>query len=189
MSQKEEINKIIQLLKDGKSILYPTDTVWGIGCDATNEAAVEQVKRIKGRENDKSFIILVDSDAMLNKYIPNIPEVAWDLIDFSEKPLSIVYPKAINLANKVIKEDGSVAVRMVKTNFCAQLIHQFNRPIVSTSANLSGETTPIKFEDINEAIKNAVDYIVPSIYSAESSGKASSIIKLEMDGKVKIIRH
>ena len=189
MSEKEELFKVSQLLKDGKSILYPTDTIWGLGCDATNEEAVQKIQKIKGRAMDKSFIILVNSDAMLNRYIPEISEVAWDLIDLSEKPLTIIFPSAGKLAKSVINKDGSVAVRMVKSGFCAQLLQRFNHPIVSTSANISGEDSPNTFEDISTPIKEAVDHVVPKEFAGESTGKASSIIKLDMNGRVKIIRH
>lgn len=189
MSEREDIYTAVHELKNGKSILYPSDTVWGIGCDATNEDAVKKIQQIKGRDIEKSFIILVNSDAMLNKYVPSIPEVAWDLIDLSEKPLTIIYPSGgILLADSVIAKDGSVAVRVVKSGFCSELIKRLNRPLLSTSANLSGEVTPKNFQAISDKIKVAVDHIIPPSYAGHATGKASSIIKLQMNGRVEIIR-
>ena len=142
---KEEINKCIEILKVGGLILYPTDTVWGIGCDATNEDAVKKIYQLKQREDTKSMIVLVANDAMLNKQVVEVPELAWNIIDIATKPTTIVYPKAKNLAKNLIAENGSIALRMVKEGFVNQLVYRFNKPLVSTSANLSDKPTPTNF--------------------------------------------
>lgn len=188
MGEKEEIFRIAELLKDHKNILYPTDTIAGVGCDATSDVAVEKVRQLKNRDENKSFIILVNSDAMLNKYVPEIPEIAWDLIDVSDRPLTIVFPKGINLSPLVINKDGSVAVRMVKDGFCSKLIQRFGKPIVSTSANLQSEPSPSSLDDVSPQIKEAVDYIVPQEFWKKTGQKASSIIQLNGKGQVKILR-
>ena len=143
-----EIQKCIQVLKAGGIILYPTDTVWGIGCDATNEDAVKKVYQLKQRDDAKSLIILVANDAMLNKHVKEVPELAWDLIDISNSPTTIIYEGAQNLAKNVIAQNGSIAIRMVKDNFCHQLVYNYRKPIVSTSANISNSPTPLSFNEI-----------------------------------------
>ncbi len=185
---KEEIQKALEALKEGKTILYPTDTIWGLGCDATNEAAIKKIYQIKNRAESKSLIVLVNSEAMLNKYLSDIPSIAWDLIDTTEKPLTIVYPSARLLAKNAIASDGSIAIRLVKNEFCQQLIHRFNKPIISTSANFSGEKSPALYKDISEDLKKLVDYEVQlsSYYSLK--GQPSSIIKLSMNGEIQLIR-
>jgi L-threonylcarbamoyladenylate synthase len=139
---KQEIEKTLQVLKEGGVILYPTDTVWGLGCDATNETAVAKVNEIKGRAADKSLIVLLDNDSKLQSYVAEIPDVAYELIEYAENPLTIIFSGAKNLAKNVINTDGSIGIRVVKHNFCEQLLQRFRKPIVSTSANLSGEPTP-----------------------------------------------
>jgi L-threonylcarbamoyladenylate synthase len=185
---KQEIDKAIQILKDGGVILYPTDTVWGIGCDATNEAAVAKVNEIKGRTADKSLIILLDADHKIQSYVTEIPEVAYELIEYAENPMTIVFSGAKNLAKGVINTDGSVGIRIVKHDFCAQLLHRFRKPIVSTSANLSGQPSPKFFDDIDEEVKAAVDYIVDLHQEDRTVKKPSTIIKLGPSGQFEFIR-
>lgn len=188
MSVKEELIRSSNILAEGKTILYPTDTIAGLGCDATSDSAVRKVMEIKKREAEKSFIILVNSDAMLNKYVPDVPAIAWDLIDVTDKPLSIVYPKGQNISSLAMGLNGSIAVRMVKEGFCNQLIQRFGKPLISTSANLQSETAPQTFAEISEYIKNAVDYVVPIEYWEKTSGSASSIIQIDDKGHIKILR-
>ena len=186
---KEAIDKTIQVLRAGGVILYPTDTVWGLGCDATNAEAVEKIFRIKQRAESKSLVTMVSGDGMLQRFVKQVPEMAWQLIDITATPLTIVYDDSIGLAKNVLAEDGSVGIRMVKHDFCQQLIHKFNKPIVSTSANISGEATPLDYSSIVQAIKDQVDYIVPASYAGKPSGKPSAIIKLQVNGEIKIIRN
>lgn len=185
---KDEINKALAVLRAGGLILYPTDTIWGIGCDATNEKAVAKVFKLKGRSESKSLILLLDNDNKLPSYVNGVPDIAYDLIEYAEKPLTIVYSGAKNLAANVIAEDGSVGIRVVKHAFCKQLIQQFRKPIVSTSANLSGEPAPASFEDIAKEIIEGVDYVVPEIFNEATSKLPSTIIKLEADGRFNFIR-
>jgi L-threonylcarbamoyladenylate synthase len=185
---EEEIKKALEVLKAGGTILYPTDTVWGIGCDATNKEAVAKVFRIKQREESKSLIVLVDNDQKLNKYLNDVPAMAWDLIEFTEKPLTIIYPGARGLAQNAIGDDGSVGIRLTKDEFCKKLIYKFNKPIISTSANISGEPTPRNFSEIPEAIKKSVDYVVNLRQQEIDSPPPSTIIQLQMNGEFRIIR-
>ncbi len=185
---KEEVNNAIEVLKDGGLILYPTDTIWGIGCDATNPEAVEKVYQLKGRSDEKSMIILLDTDSKLPGYITDVPEIAYDLIEFAENPLTIVYSGAKNLAPNAIASDGSIGIRVVKHDFCQQLIQRFRKPIVSTSANLSGEPSPLTFLDISPELINGVDYVVNWQQNVISDSKPSTIMKLEPGGKFTFIR-
>ncbi len=184
---REEIHKCIEVLKSGGIILYPTDTVWGIGCDATNEAAVQKVYDLKQREDSKSLIILVANDRMLNYHIKDVPELAWDIIDISDKPTTIIYNEATHLAQNVIAKDKSIAARMVKEGFAHQLCFNFRKPIVSTSANIAGQTTPLSFDEISSVIKNNVDFVVDSKFDTGNK-KPSSLIKLGLNGVVEILR-
>jgi len=184
----DQIRQALAVLKDGGVILYPTDTVWGLGCDATNEQAVEKINAIKGRSNDKSFIILLDTDAKLQSYLTEIPEVAYDLIEYTENPLTIIFSGAKNLAKNVINVDGSVGIRVVKHDFCEQLIYRFRKPITSTSANLSGEPTPKTFDEISDEIKDAVDYVVDWEQDLKVDKKPSTIMKLAPGGQFSFIR-
>uniref|UniRef100_UPI00404847C1 L-threonylcarbamoyladenylate synthase n=1 Tax=Mariniflexile sp. TaxID=1979402 RepID=UPI00404847C1 len=182
-----EINKALQVLKEGKLILYPTDTVWGIGCDATNEEAVKKVYELKQRTDSKALICLVADDRMLKKYVKNIPEVALNIIDITDKPTTIIYDDAQNLAANLIAEDGTIAIRIPDDEFCFQLCRKLNGAIVSTSANVSGEPTPKSFKEISSAILKGVDYVV-NLHHEKICNKPSSIIKLSNNGVVKIIR-
>jgi len=174
-------------LKAGKTLLYPTDTVWGLGCDATNEEAIKQLEKIKHRSNEKSFILLVDSVAMLERYVTNFPEVCYDLIDFAERPLTIIYDQAINLPKSILAADGSIAIRVTEDLNCKKLIQRLRKPLVSTSANLSGQPTPGSYAEISEEIKSAVDLILKERLE-EKMRVPSSIIKVGSDHSVKVIR-
>ncbi len=183
-----EIEKCIEVLKQGGTILYPTDTIWGLGCDATNDEAVKKIFEIKQRETSKSLITLLDNETKLGKYVKNVPVAAWDLIEFSTKPLTIVYPGVVNLSKLVIAEDGTAAIRITRDEFCKQLIYKFQKPVVSTSANISGDPSPQGFHDISDNVLNAVDYIVNLPGEGSAAGKPSTIVKLGIDGTFEFIR-
>ena len=184
---QKEIATSIQILKQGGLILYPTDTVWGIGCDATNEEAVNKVYKLKERIDSKALICLVADDRMLKKYVKNIPAVALNIIDVTDKPTTIIYDDAQNLASNLIAEDGTIAIRIPDDEFCFQLCRRLNGAIVSTSANISGFPTPNSFKEIQPAILKGVDYVV-NLQREKICSKPSSIIKLSNSGVVKIIR-
>lgn len=188
MTFEEELKKAVAVLREGGTILYPTDTVWGIGCDATNQNAIEKILEIKNRNVNKSMIVLVDDESRLQRYVKEVPSNAWDLIEFSERPLTIIYPKGIHLPPTVVAHDGSVAIRIVKDGFCKQLISKLNKPIISTSANISNEPAPSNFREINSVIKDAVDYVVNLRQQEKKQAQPSVILRLEMDGKIKFIR-
>lgn len=175
-------------MKEGGVILYPTDTVWGIGCDATNAEAVQRVYEIKQRADSKAMLVLVDSTAKLNAYVDEVPEVAWDLIELSDKPLTIIYSGARNLAPNLLAEDGSVGIRVTTEEFSNRLCQQFRKAIVSTSANISGQPGAANFSEISEEIMDAVDYVVDYRQDDLSRPRPSSIIKLGKGGEIKIIR-
>ncbi len=181
------MEKLLETLKSGGTILYPTDTIWGIGCDATNVQAIQKIFDIKKRDENKSFIILVETVKRLQDLV-DVPEVAWDIIDLSEKPVTIIYEKAEGLPKELLAEDGSIGIRLIKDDFCKRLITKMNRPLVSTSANFSGEKSPMKFSDISAEIKNAVDFVVDDPDDKISEFSGSSIIKVWKDGRIKIIR-
>jgi len=185
---KQEIEKALTVLKNGGVILYPTDTVWGLGCDATNEDAVAKINKIKGRADDKSFIVLLDVDNKLQSYVSDVPDVAYDLIEYAENPLTIIFSNAKNLAKNVINADGSVGIRIVRHEFCQQLIQKFRRPITSTSANISGQPTATTFHQISDEIREAVDYIVDWEQDSRDVKKPSTIIKLAPGGQFSFIR-
>jgi len=185
---REDLNKALETLKNGGLILYPTDTIWGIGCDATNAEAVEKVFAIKGREHQKSLIVLLHNDSQLAGYVNDIPEVAYELIEYTEKPLTIVYSNAKNLAPNVVAADGSIGIRIVRHPFCEQLLQRFRKPIVSTSANISGEVSPSCFEEISQVVKSRVDYIVEYGQDDNSHGKSSTVMKLDPSGKFEFLR-
>lgn len=185
---KEEALKCLTILKPGGTILYPTDTVWGIGCDATNEEAVKKIRAIKKREDSKSLVVLLDAPEKLNRYVKEVPSQAWDLMEYSEKPLTIVYSGAVNLAGNVIGDDGTVAIRIVKNDFCVELLRKLGKPLVSTSANISGEATPLSFSEISPAVLSQVDYVVNLPGEKNKTGKPSTIIKIETNGVIKFLR-
>ncbi len=183
----EEINKALKTLKEGGLILYPTDTVWGIGCDATNKEAVKKIFNLKKRHDSKALICLVADDRMLKKYVKKIPEVAYDILDVSEDPITIIYDEAQNLAENLIADDNTIAIRIPNNDFCFQLLRRFNGAIVSTSANISGFQTPKSFKEISQEVLKGVDYVV-NLHHEKICSKPSSIIKLSNDGQVKVIR-
>jgi len=185
---RTDINLAVAALRSGGVILYPTDTIWGLGCDPTNPSAVAKIFSIKAREAGKSLIILVDGEAMLERYVKDVPEIAWQLTGVSEEPLTIIFPAGKNLAEGVCSEDGSVGIRICRENFCRELIGKFRKPIVSTSANLSGMPSPSNFREIDRRIADSADYIVK--YRQDDRGKfrSSPVIKLEHDGSIRIIR-
>ncbi len=184
----EEIKKAVEVLRAGGIILYPTDTIWGLGCDATNKDAVEKIYKIKHRNDSKSMLVLIDNPAKLNSYIDVVPELAWDLIDLADRPLTIIYPKAKNLASNIIAPDGTIGIRVTNEEFSKTLCQRFRMPIVSTSANISGVTAPIDFNNINDEIKNQVDYIVGFRQEETGGSTPSGIIKLGINGEVTVIR-
>lgn len=183
-----DIAKAVEVLRSGGIILYPTDTIWGIGCDATNPAAVRRIYDIKQREDAKSMLILMENPNLLNSYITEVPEIAWDLIDVAESPLTIIYPGAKNLALNLLSQDGSVGIRITNEAFTQQLIQRFRKPVVSTSANISGQKSPRNFNEISDEIKRAVDYIVGYRQDDFSIANPSGIIKLGVGGQIEIIR-
>ncbi len=185
---QNDLIKALEVLEKGGIILYPTDTIWGIGCDATNEKAVEKIYRIKQRTDQKSMLILLDNSNKIPSYINEIPDIAWDLIELSEKPLTIIYSGVKNIANNLIAQDGSVGIRISNDPFNQKLIQNFRKPIVSTSANISGQTSPSNFAEISQEIIESVDYVVKWRQDDFSNSQASSIIKLEPNGEIQIIR-
>lgn len=184
----EEIKKACEVMNRGGVILYPTDTVWGIGCDATNEEAVRRVYEIKRRADSKAMLVLVDSTVKVDFYVREVPDVAWDLMELSTKPLTIIYEGARNLASNLLAADGSVGIRVTSEEFSKRLCQQFRKAIVSTSANVSGEPSPANFSEVSEEIKSAVDYVVNFRQEEMDHPKPSSIIKLGQGGLIKIIR-
>lgn len=183
----KDIESALSVLFKGGIILYPTDTIWGIGCDATNEKAVSRIYEIKKREDKEGMLVLLDSPESLDRYV-DIPDVAWELINVADQPLTIIYPGARNLASNLLASDGSVGIRIVKDSFCTRLIQQFKRPVVSTSANISGEKSPGIYSEISIEIINSVDYIVRYRQDDLKKTKPSGIIKLGLDGEVKVVR-
>ena len=188
MTREEDIRKAVEVLRKGGVILYPTDTVWGIGCDATNSEAVKRVYDIKQRDDSKALICLVDSDARLQRYIRKVPDVAWQLLDCCDKPTTVILDGAVNLAENLIAEDGSVGIRITQEPFSKELCFRFQTALVSTSANISGEPAAQNYPDIDPKIIEAVDYVCWSRRQEHKPHKPSSIIKLTEDGQVTIIR-
>ena len=172
----------------GGLILYPTDTIWGIGCDATNEEAVRRVYELKRRSDHKAMLLLMDSSAKLNYYVQEVPDVAWDLIELADSPLTVIYSGARNVAPNLLAEDGSVGIRITQEEFSHKLCERFRKPLVSTSANVSGDPSPANFSEISETIKAGVDYIVRYRQDDLSKAAPSHISKLGAGGLVKIIR-
>lgn len=188
MTIQEDIKNACEVLRDGGLILYPTDTIWGIGCDATNEKAVQRVYELKQRADNKAMLVLIDNAAKLETYVEEVPGMAWDLIDVADKPLTIIYSQGKNLAPNLLGEDGSIGIRVSQEEFSKKLCFQFRKPLVSTSANLSDEPSPANFGEISEAIKKGVDYIVEYRQDDRSKAAPSSIIKLGSGGLFQIIR-
>jgi L-threonylcarbamoyladenylate synthase len=199
MKPEEILNNALQTLRDGGTILYPTDTVWGLGCDATNPAAVARIFEIKQRSDAKSLVLLASDLDMVAKYVKEIPSIAVDLVEVNDAPMTIIYPGAIageegaagdrwHLAHNTVAADGSVGIRIPLMEWCKQLVYKLGRPVVSTSANISGEPTPQRFSDIPQEIKDAVDFVVPPSVDVASTGKASQILKVGLKGEIEIIR-
>ena len=195
-----EIQKALEVLRNGGIILYPTDTVWGIGCDATDPAAVAKIYEIKKRADSKSLVLLASDMDMICRYVKEVPEMAVQLVEVNDKPMTIIYPGAVAgssenpkadrrcLAYNTVAEDGTVGIRIPMMDFCQQLVAKFGRPIVSTSANVSGEPTPKKFAEITPVIRESVDHIVDPALEKGATGQSSSIIKVGLDYSIEIIR-
>lgn len=184
----DEIKKIVEVLQAGGIILYPTDTVWGIGCDATNAEAVQKIYQLKQRSDSKSMLLLTDSMAKVQAYVADVPDVVWDLVECADKPLTIIYPEGRNVATNLLASDGSIGIRITNETFSKQLCMRFKKPIVSTSANISGEPTPAFFAEISDAIKNGVDYVVQARQDDHEKKSPSSIIKFEKNGTFVLLR-
>lgn len=185
---REDVKAAVEVMNKGGVILYPTDTVWGLGCDATNEEAVRKIYAIKKREDSKALITLVDSEPKISFYVRDVPQVAWDVMELSTKPTTVIFDGARNLAANLVAEDGSVGLRITDEPFSRELCSRFRKAVVSTSANISGEPTPQNFSEISEEIKAAVDYIVGYRQNDPSKAKPSTIIKMGAHGEVRIIR-
>lgn len=184
----KDIQNSLKVLRKGGIILYPTDTIWGIGCDATKKEAVDQIFRIKKRSDAKSLLVLLDNPEKLYNYVKEIPEIAWDLIKVSDQPLTIIYPGGMNLAPGIFHSDGTVGIRITGDKFCKELIRQLGNPIISTSANISGESSPSTYMDISEKIKSGVDYIVKWRQDDTVRKTPSAVLKLGLKGEIEIIR-
>ncbi|MCF6170321.1 MAG: threonylcarbamoyl-AMP synthase [Bacteroidales bacterium] len=185
---EKEVKKSVELLRNGKILLYPTDTIWGIGCDATNSKAVQRIYKIKGRDENKSMIVLLDSIDKLKQYIEKVPPITYDLIQNSVSPLTIVYSGAKNLAKNLIARDGTIALRVVSGEYCRAVIQQLDRPLVSTSANISGEPSANSFYQINPVIFKKVDHVVEIFRDRVRAVKPSTIIKIEENGRFMVLR-
>ena len=199
MSPQEIQSEALRVLREGGTILYPTDTVWGLGCDATNPEAVAKIYEIKQRSDSKSLVLLACNLDMVAKYVKEVPSIAVDLVEVNDAPMTIIYPEALagvagepgdrwHLAHNAVAEDGSVGIRIPLMDWCRDLVFKLGRPIVSTSANISGEPTPQRFSDIPQEIKDAVDFVVPPSVDTDSTGKASQILKVGLRGEIEIIR-
>lgn len=188
MTREEDIRRAVETMRNGGVILYPTDTVWGIGCDATNAEAVAKVYKIKQRDDSKAMICLIDSDVRLQRYVRNVPPVAWDLIDCAEKPLTVIFDGASGLAPNLLSADGSVALRITKEPFSKELCYRFQGAIVSTSANISGQPTAQNYRDIAPELLDAVDYVCWSRRQEHKPHTPSSIVRLRMNGEIEVIR-
>lgn len=183
---KEEVRKACEVLKNGGIILYPTDTIWGIGCDATNELAVKRIYELKHREDNKAMLVLLDDVGKLASYV-EVPDVAYELLEVNDKPMTIIYPNAKNLAKNLIAQDRTIGIRITSEAFTKALLYRFRKPIVSTSANISGEPSPKCFAEISDAVKSVVDYVVDFRQEETSNPAPSSIIKLGVGGEIQII--
>ncbi len=186
---EKEVSTALEVLQNGGTIIYPTDTVWGIGCDATDEKAVEKVLDLKGRDREnKSLIVLVDQEAMIERYVKEVPSMAWDLLDAADKPLTIVYPEAKHLAGSIPATDGSVGVRVTPDSFCRELIRRLRKPLVSTSANKTGQAPPAAFQEIDPDLLASADHVVNWRQEEVGEGRPSSVIRLGVNNEVEIIR-
>ena len=196
MKPEEILAEALRVVREGGTVLYPTDTVWGLGCDATNAAAVARIFEIKQRSDSKSLVLLASDLNMVAKYVKEIPSIAVDLVEVNDAPMTIIYPGAIcsetgdkwHLAASCVAADGTVGIRIPLAPWCQQLVFKLGRPLVSTSANISGEPTPQRFSDIPQEIKDAVDFVVPPSVDTASTGRASQILKVGLRGEIEIIR-
>jgi L-threonylcarbamoyladenylate synthase len=188
MNISKEIIKTTEYLKKGSVILYPTDTIWGMGCDATNIYAVNKIFRIKQRKTSKNLIILLDQAEKLPQYLNHIPKIAWDLIEQANRPTTFIYKHVKNLPKNLIASDGTIAIRIVRNEFCKRIISLLGRPIVSTSANVSDKPTPIYFNQISDDIKNQVDYVVDASVCQVEDAKPSTIIRFIDDYNFEVVR-
>jgi L-threonylcarbamoyladenylate synthase len=186
---EQELAKALEVLKSGGTLLYPTDTIWGLGCDATNPKAVEKIFKLKNREESKSLIVLLDDEDNLHKYVDNLPEITFDLLKSLDNPTTLIYSNAKNLAWNVIASDGTVGIRVTRDPFCRDLVKRFGKPIVSTSANISGDPSPIVFREISKQVITHVDYTVDLYHDQINSSKPSTIIRLFENGEFIIIRN
>lgn len=185
---RDEVANALKVLQDGGIILYPTDTIWGIGCDATNTEAVKRIFKLKQRDEAKSMIILLDSENKLESYVKEVPAIAYDLIEYAENPLTLVMPGARNISPALISEDGSVGIRVAKHDFCQQLIQRLRKPLVSTSANISGKPSPQNFSQMDQEIIDEVDYVVDLEQNSTELKKPSTIMRLNPDGRFEFLR-
>lgn len=185
---QQDIEKCLKVLAAGGTILYPTDTIWGIGCDATQSQATQKVYQLKQREDAKAMLVLVDSADMLSRYVEEIPAMAVDIIEINEDPLTIIYPAGRNLAGNLLSGDGSIGIRITSDPFCAELISRFRKPLVSTSANLAGRPAPAIFNEITEDIKTMVDYTVSWRQGDRRKRKPSGILRVKLNGEIEVIR-
>ena len=181
-------HEALQHLRKGDTILYPSDTIWVLGCDARNEKAIEKMLLLRQAVDNEQITILISKIEQLSEYVLEVPDLAWNLVEFAEKPLTVIYPKGKNLPNNLMGKDGSIAIRLVKDEFCKGLVHKFERAIVSTSANISGQVSPLKFEDISLEIVNGVDYILKNPMGENKNLQPSQIVKLGLDFGFEFIR-
>ncbi|MCX6302573.1 MAG: L-threonylcarbamoyladenylate synthase [Bacteroidia bacterium] len=188
MDFQEDLKNSLRILREGGTILYPTDTLWGLGCDATNSSAVQKIFSIKSRDESKSLIILVNGLSMLERCVKDVPEIVYNLTSVSDSPLTIIYPEGRNLAEGVCAEDGSVGIRICNDEFCVELIERFRKPVVSTSANMAGKKSPSSFREIDEYIIRSADYTVKYRREDQQKYSASPVIKVEKNGVFKILR-
>lgn len=186
--EEEDLKEAVRVLKEGGIILYPTDTVWGIGCDARNKDAIEKIFRLKQRADSKSMLVLVGSEGMLQRTVKHVPEIAWQLIDVAVNPMTIIYDNPVGVADNLIADDGSLGIRITSEKFSRALCERLRGPIVSTSANISGKPTPFTFSEISSEIKNGVDYVCRFRQKEKSTSRPSSIIKITRENIVKVIR-
>lgn len=185
---QDEVKRAVEVMRQGGVILYPTDTVWGIGCDATNAEAVKKVYELKRRQDSKALICLVDSADRLARYVRRVPDVVWDMVDLATSPLTVIYEHASGLAPNLLADDGSVGIRVTQETFSKELCFRFQKPVVSTSANISGEPTPHNFSEISDEVKQAVDYVVNYNQRSKERHQPSKIIKVTESGEFEIIR-
>lgn len=188
MNFETDVKQAVEALKEGKVILYPTDTIWGLGCDPTNEDAIRKIYHIKGREEGKAMIILIERIEQLRDYVVQVPDIAWDIVDFAENPLTVIYPKGKNVSSILLPPEGSIAIRLVRDEFCKAVIRKFGKAIVSTSANKSGEKSPGNFSEIDSAVISSADFVAQWRREEKNTAKPSTIMQVGLKGEVKFIR-